>query len=198
MKNPDIYIGPTFDEAFQNTNGQTDWINDREKLTKSLYTQIQALDNHPTSYRALARKLIRITHDLDTLIKGGGLFERGMSGIKIPGCFVPRCDAIKEELLHQGRLLIDSLAARKVACAVELISLQICRLTLSSAGDGDPQARGTDLMVKQLRAEVLGRRGVDMVNGRRGDLWEGLDFAVSACDCEQCERRFLGDTDSNK
>lgn len=196
MLNPDhydIYNTLTFETAFQNPNGQNDWINDREDLIKRLQTQIPALDNNPTSYRALARNLIRCAHDLDTAIKGGGLFEQGMSDIKIPDCFVTRCDAIKEELLHQGKLLIDSPApVDSVAVAVELIAIQIGRLTLSRDGDADAQAEGWDLLVEQLRLEVLGNDGEE-VKGSEGDLWECLDFPVPGCECVQCTRRLLID-----
>lgn len=195
MNKPENADWHTFTHKFENPHGPKDWITDREKLLRKLLPLSEKLNEHPETYRAISRSLMKYAHNLDTLVKGSGLFESAMSGTGIPFCFVPRCDMIRDELVKLSRLLTDSTDQREYVCmAAECLCVQLRRLSLCPYGGGDFAAEAQDGMVDQARAGILGRwteQRWDVMSmwKRFWGVWVRLDSAVEECGCYQCVRR---------
>lgn len=198
MKTPETTDQISFTHTFENPHGPHDWITDREKLLRKLLVLCDQLTEHPVNYRAISRSLMKYAHDLDTLVKGGGLLESAMSGTDIPGCFVERCDVIRDELVGLSRMLIDAPVERDYVCmGVECLCVHIGRLSLCADGASDPDAEVRDVMVNEATGEVLGRwarrcEDVRSMWERFRGVWICLESAFKGCGCCQCKRRLFG------
>lgn len=180
MKNKgDKDTTPTFEE-------------DRESFVKSIQSKSRRVDRGAETHTAIAEWLANRLHEFD-LIKRFGELEKN-EGRKVPPCFPTRCDLLKEEM----RRLSEALAEKpkltsRASLVLEMLSLQVGRLTMDGYSNVDQYAEEMDRRIQGLEFDWKKRHlddpEVTSVLRRFTRLSKRLNEPVRNCYCRQCMNR---------
>jgi len=154
---------------------------ERDRLFTELKQQSIALRCSPTHYLEIAEMLDELA--------------RQISSIKVdnntPRCFSIKCNALTITLQNHSELL-KSHPSRfvQVADAIDLMQLQLGRLTVKADGDDD-FAQKMDVLTARMETSWVPTDEMDGNEARIKEhlrkIWRELNIRVVDCGCDQCQ-----------
>lgn len=154
---------------------------ERDRLLTQLNQQSIALRRSPEQY-------LEIADVLDEL-------ARQISSIKIENnqsrCFSIKCNALTSTLLcHSELLKCHPSRSVEIAASIDLMQLQLGRLTMKVDGDDD-FAQKMDALASRMETSWMPTDEMDVKEIRLKDhlhkIWRELNLSVPGCECGQCQ-----------
>lgn len=165
---------------------------DRESFVKVIQSKSRRVDRRAESHATVAEWLSNHFYEVD-MIKRFGELEKN-EGRKVPPCFSVRCDLLKEEMHRLSQALADQPNLTSFASLVmEMLSLQVGRLSMDGYSNIDEYAEGIEQQIKRNEFDWKKRHAHDdqitLVLSLVRPLWKRLNEPIRNCYCRQCMNR---------